>query len=230
MSLPIPRSTSRRQSRTTLASIAFGLGLGLATATAVAAPPTGPMQYRWRDASGHLHFSDTLTDSAITSGYDVVNSQGIVVQHVPSPAERRAEQAAAKQQAVVDAERARQQATDAQLLAAYPTEADLRSALEARAENIGASMRATEINLHSQESALADLLQRAAEIEHEKKPVPPFLNSDITKQRAVVEQQRLTLQRQLEERDAAKAAIKPQLAHYRQIKQQQAAQTGDQSP
>lgn len=228
MSLPIPRSPLRHRPSILAASLA--LGLSLAAAGALAAPPTGPVQYRWSDASGHVHFSDTLSDAAIARGYDVINSQGVVVQHVPSPQERRAEQAAAKQQAAIDAARAHQQAADAQLLAAYPTEADLRSALEARADNIGASMRATEINLHSQESALADLLQRAAEIEHEKKPVPPFLSHDIAKQRAVVEEQRLALQHQQQQRDTLKAAIEPQLARYRQIKQQMAVQDGTQSP
>ena len=109
---------------------AWVLALALAgSAVAFAAAPGGPVQYRWRDAQGNLHFSDTLSTVAIARGYDVVNAQGVVVQHVPSPAERRAEQAAAAAQAKLDAARAHQQARDARLLAAYPHESDLRQAL-----------------------------------------------------------------------------------------------------
>ena len=210
---------------------AWALALALAgSAAAFAAAPGSPVQYRWRDAQGNLHFSDTLSAVAIARGYEVVNAQGVVVQHVPSPAERRAEQAAAAAQAKIDAARARQQARDAQLLAAYPHESDLRLALQAQASNIEQSMRATRINLQSQESSLADLLQRAAEFEHEKKPVPPFLNNDIVRQRAAVEEQRQTLLRQQRQHAAALAAIPPQLEHYRQVKQLQDAQADSQTP
>lgn len=203
------------------------LALGLAASgMALAAAVTGPVQYRWHDAHGVLQFSDTLSADAIARGYDIVNAQGVVVQHVPSPAERRAEEVAVQTQAKLDAARARQQAVDAQLLNAYPTEADLRKALQAQVSNVSQSMRATEINLHSQESSLADMLQRAAEIEHEKKPVPAYLTHDIAQQRVVVERQRMALQGQQRQRDAAQAAIAPQLARYHQIKQQQAQDAG----
>ena len=209
----------------------FALIIGLTVCgMALSATPTGPVQYRWHDAHGVLQFSDTLSANAIARGYDIVNAQGVVVQHVPSPAERRAEEVAAQAQAKLDAARARQQAADAQVLNAYPTEADLRSALQAQVSNVSQSMRATEINLHSQESSLADMLQRAAEIEHEKKPVPPYLTHDIAQQRQVVEQQRLALQRQQQQRDAAQAAIAPQLARYRQIKQRAQEQADNQMP
>ncbi len=210
---------------------ALVLALGLAASSmALAAVVTGPVQYRWHDAHGDLHFSDTLSADAIARGYDIVNAQGVVVQHVPSPAERRTEEAAARAQAKLEAARARQQAVDAQLLTAYPTEADLRKSLEAQVSNVTQAMRATEINLQSQESSLADMLQRAAEIEHEKKPVPLYLTHDIAQQRAVVEQQRLAWQRQQQQRDAARAAIAPQLARYRQIKHLAQKQADSQMP
>lgn len=221
--------TSPRPMRRLVTGLALILSLTVA-GVALSATATGPVQYRWHNAQGVLQFSDTLSADAIAHGYDIVNAQGVVVQHVPSPAERRAEQIAAQAQARLDAERAHRQAADAQLLNAYPTEDALRSALQAQVSNISQSMSATEINLHSQESSLADMLQRAAEIEHEKNPVPPYLTHDIAQQRRVVEQQRLALQRQQRQRDAAQAAIAPQLARYRQIKLQAQAQADGQVP
>ena len=40
------------------------------------------VQYRWRDAQGLAHYSDSLSSDAIANGYDVVNSQGLVMRHV----------------------------------------------------------------------------------------------------------------------------------------------------
>ncbi len=206
--------------------LAAGMAIGI---QAMAASPNAPVQYRWRDAQGNLHFSDTLSATAIARGYDVVNAQGVVVQHVLSPAQQRAEAASEAVQAQAEAQRARQQAADSQLLAAYPRQMDLRRSLEAAASNIEQSVRATRINLKSQESSLADLLQRAADIEHDHKPLPPYLQGDIHKQRAVVEQLRQLLKRQQQQHDAALASIPAQLAHYRKIKAEQ-AQANDQAP
>ena len=62
-------------------------------APAFAAPPTPTTHYRWTDASGVVHFGDTIPSSALAGGYDIVNAQGMVVRHVErelTPAERRA--------------------------------------------------------------------------------------------------------------------------------------------
>ena len=202
----------------------------LAGGIAQAAPPTGPVQYRWRDTQGDLHFSDTLSAAAIARGYDVVNAQGIVVQHVPSPQEKRAEEAAAAAQARLEAAQRLRQARDQQMLAAYPDEAAYDKALHAQAQSIEDATRSTRINLQSQEGSLADLLQRAGEIEHAKKPVPPFLKNDIAKQRAVVEQQRALLAQQQQQHRAALDAIPAALAHYRAVQQQMQAQQDGQLP
>ena len=50
------------------ATLAFG-----ATASAET------LRYKWRDAEGNLHYSDSLPSNAGVLGYDVVNSQGILV-------------------------------------------------------------------------------------------------------------------------------------------------------
>lgn len=80
-----------------LAALAFGM-----CAPAFAAPPTPTTHYRWTDASGVVHFSDTIPSSALAGGYDIVDSQGMVVRHVErelTPAERRAAATRAAQDA-----------------------------------------------------------------------------------------------------------------------------------
>jgi hypothetical protein len=63
--------------------------LTMATGSACfAAAASHHKQYRWSDASGNLHYSDTLTTDAIQSGYDVINDKGIVVKHIDRAQDR----------------------------------------------------------------------------------------------------------------------------------------------
>ncbi len=182
------------------------------------------LRYKWVDAQGLPHFSDSLTQDALKYGYVVINDQGMVVQRVQrqlSPAERAAAQKLARQQA--DARRAAedQARADEQLLASYPDEASYKASLQQALANMDQQLHTSKLNLRSQEQALTDLLARAAEAQHNKKPVPKFLLDRIAKQRAVVSGLQALLLRQQAQRDQAAQQQAQQLAHYRAL---QAAQ------
>lgn len=182
---------------------------------------TNGMRYKWRDGQGLPHYSDSLSAEAIKYGYDVVNDRGLVMKHVErqlNPEEREAARKAAEAQAAQ--QRAAQERTrnDTQLLAAYPNEAEYKVSLQQEIDNIDQQIRTTQINLHSQEKALTDLLSRAGDLERSKQPVPKFLNDSIAKQRNVVAGQRAALDRQQAARDAASARMTQQLQHYRELK------------
>ena len=185
------------------------------------------MRYKWVDGKGLPHFSDSLSQDAIKYGYDVVNDQGMVVQHVQrqlSPEERaaaqkQAAQLAATQRAAQDRVRA-----DEQLLDTYPDEAAYKAALQQALANMDQQIHTSKLNLRSQEQALTELLGRAAEFEHNKQSLPKSLQDGIAKQRGVVSGLQALLQRQQAQRAQAMQAQTQQLAHYRAL---QAAQ-GDQ--
>ncbi len=209
--------------RIVLATLALVIA-AVATTAAVAA--SGATHYRWRDAHGVLHFSDSLPPDAVKYGYELINDQGIVVRTVEralTPQERKQRAAAAAVQAAA-ARQARDRArADRQMLAAYPQESDLQQAQQEQLSTIDQAIRTTELNLKSQERALADLLQRAAEIEHTQKAVPKFISDDIARQRGVVNTQREALAQARSERAATVQAQAAQRAHYRSVKQQQDA-------
>lgn len=186
-------------------------------------------RYKWRDEAGHSYFSDSLTSDAMKAGYDVVNAQGITVRHVDrqlTADERVAARKVADQQAADENARQQRQRDDAQMLAAYPDEASFASAKAAELDNFEQAARTTRLNLQSQEKALADLLNRAGDLERAKQPVPPYLNDRITEQRNMVAGLRATLQRQQTAKDAAKTNTDAQLQHYRQLKAADAASRG----
>ncbi|NKJ22649.1 DUF4124 domain-containing protein [Dyella sp. SG609] len=182
---------------------------------------TNGMRYKWRDGQGLPHYSDSLTGEAIKYGYDVVNDRGLVMRHVErqlNPEEREAARKAAEEQAAQQRAAQDRSRNDAQMLAAYPNEADYKASLQQEIDNIDQQIRTTQINLHSQEKALTDLLTRAGDMERAKQAVPKFLNDGIAKQRNVVAGQRAALDRQQAARDAASTRMTTQLQHYRDLK------------
>ena len=183
-------------------------------------------RYKWKDASGHSYFSDSLSPDAMKAGYDVVNSQGLTVRHVDrqmTPEERAAAKKVADQQAAALQAEQQRQREDAQMMNAYPNEAAFTSAKRAEVDNFEQAVRTTRLNLQGQEKALADLLTRAGDLERTKQPVPGYLTNRIAEQRATVTTLRTTLQRQQAARDAAQTKVNGQLEHYRQLKAAAAA-------
>jgi hypothetical protein len=183
-------------------------------------------RYKWKDAGGHSFFSDSLTPEAMKSGYDVVNAQGVTVRHVDrqlTADEREAAHKAAEQQAAAQVAADQRKRDDAQLLNAYPDEAAFATAKQAELDNVDQAARTTRMNLQGQEKALADLLNRAGDLERGKQPVPPYLTDRITEQRNTVAGLRATLQRQQTAKDTAQLNMDAQLKHYRELKAADAA-------
>ena len=196
------------------------LSLGLAGVVA-AQSTSGGVRYRWVDAHGLPHYSDSLTEDALKFGYDVINSNGMVMTHVQkqlSPAERAAAQkqaaeAAARQRAIEE-----QKSKDILLLNTYSDEAALKSEQQQVLDNLDEQMSTTRVNLHSQDAALTDLLNRAADEERAKKPVPKFLTDQIATQRNVVANERALLERQKANREAIAEQQAQELQHFRVLK------------
>jgi len=201
---------------------AFVIAL-LALATTLHAQATKPssFRYRWKDASGLPHYSDSLTADALKFGYDLVNDRGIVVQHVDrqlNPEERAAAQKAAEEKAASDRVVQQRAREDTQMLNAYPTEAAYNASLQDGLASQDQQIATTKSNLRSQEKALTDLLTRAGDLERAKEPVPKFLSDSIAKQRDVVAKQRDALEREQTTRDTTVQKNAQAIIHYRELK------------
>lgn len=192
--------------------------LASASACAQRSATTSGLRYKWVDGQGLLHFSDSLTQEALKYGYSVVNDQGMVVQRVPrqlTPEEQAAAQKLAAQQAAAKRAADDQARADRQMLAAYPDEASYKASLQQALASMDQQIHTSKDNLRIQEQALTELLGRAAEAEHDKQPVPKFLQDNIAKQRGLVSDLQALLQRQQAQRAQAAQQQVQQLAHYR---------------
>lgn len=203
--------------------------LALALAGAVHAAQTD-YRYKWLDTHGQSHYSDSLTQDAIKNGYEVINSQGIVVRHVErelTPSERAARKARQEQADAAARLAEQRKANDQQILAAYPTAADFKSAQQARIDAITDHIHTTEINLRSQEKSLAELLNQAADAERANKSIPKFLTDRIATQRKAVAEQQAQLQRQHAKQAATQKQARESLQRYQTLRAQQQAQSID---
>jgi hypothetical protein len=178
-------------------------------------------RYRWKDASGQSNFSDSLTSDALKAGYDIVNSSGMVVQHVNrqlTPDEKAAAKKLADQRAAAQAIIDQRKRDDAQMLNAYPTEQAFVAAKQSQVDNAHQTTETTRFSLQGQEKTLADLLNRAGDLERAKQPVPPYLTTRIGEQRGTVAELRATLQRQQAAEATAKANMASEVQRYRQLR------------
>lgn len=201
--------------------VAAALACGLCAPAFANPPPTPTTHYRWKDASGVVHFSDTIPSSALAGGYDIVNSQGMVVRHVErelSPAERRAAAALAARTAAAKRDARQRQVEDSQMLAAYPTDKDLQQSQQAQIQQIQVDIGSLETNLRSQEDSLTELLAHAADLEHSKQPIPPYVNKRIAEQRQSVNDERAALAQKRIDLARTQTRFAAQLEHYRALR------------
>ncbi len=193
----------------------------LIAGVAAAAPPTPSTHYRWKDAQGVVHFSDTIPASALAGGYDVVSSDGRVIRHVQrelTPAERKAAAAEAAREAAAKRRAQQQTIEDAQLLSAYPDVQSLEASQQGQLRQIEGDIATLETNLRNQEATLTDLLGHAADLEHAKQPIPPYIHKRIAKQRQTINDERHALSQRREDLADARVRFAKQLEHYRELR------------
>ena len=203
-----------------LAAAVLALAAGLNDA---AVAGTAHRQFRWNDAAGIPHYSDTLTPEALQFGYDVLNGKGNVVKHVDrqrTPEELLAAEAEAEAAAAAKREAEQRQLSDKRMLAAYPTEQDLVAARQAQLASIDHNIRSATNSLGVQERGLSELLAEAASYEHGKTPVPDALKKQIESMRKSVDTLRAYIARREKEKVDATKSLETDLTHYREAREQ----------
>ena len=207
--------------RSITANLAAGL-LMMALAPACFADASGHKQYRWHDASGDVHYSDTLTGDAIQAGYDIINDKGIVLRHIDrarTDAERAEAETAAAAATAAKLEADRQTEADRRLLAAFPTEKDLVRARQAQVDSLEQAIVAATNSLNGQERSLSDNLGHAATLERSGKKVPDDLTKQIETLRKSGETLRRYIDRRQKEKVEATKKLETDVVHYREARE-----------
>lgn len=178
--------------------------------------------YRWVDAEGKVHYTDTLPPEAVDQARDEISRSGTTVNRVEralTAEERAAQEAEAAENARLAAIKAEQDKMDAALTGSYATEADLARAYRERFDLLDQSLEAARVGIRSQERSLEEQLAHAAALERGGKPVPATVQSTIEAARKQVEDQREFLRRRESERQNLQTEYDSILQRYRLLKE-----------
>jgi hypothetical protein len=129
--------------------------------------------YRWKDKEGKVHYGAAVPAEYAEQPYDVLNSQGIVIEHVEDtsiPIEVIAEERVKKRQPLIsDEERERQ--SDRLLVVQYRSEEDITNALELQIAQLGYDLRLIKQSYDSANTAINDQIALAADRQRANLPI-----------------------------------------------------------
>ena len=206
-------------------TLTFALAIAMFSSS-LSAQDNPHLRYKWRDAHGVQHYTDTLPPEALTAGYDVVDKNGYVIKHVEralTDEERKAGAAAAAEEAATQQHAREQTKADQQLLGAYATEEALAVVQKARLESIDQAIQSVRLSQSDQEKSLAEQLTHAASLDRNGKPVPPVVHQQIETLRKNIEAQKAFIARKQNERAAIVQKSAAEMIHYRELRAQQNA-------
>lgn len=153
--------------------------------------------YRWVDANGRVHYSDTLPPTYQKSGAAELNKQGLVIKRTQSEAERRA-----GAEARAEAERKKREADeqtrlDRALASTYTTEAEIDLARDRALEYHQLAIHSAEMRAKAVDANLKGLDERIERIRKAGKPVSANLQSQLgASEKESLELKRTILQHQ----------------------------------
>lgn len=188
----------------------------------LSAPALAQKLYRWVDAEGKVHYTDTLPPEAVDHAREEISRSGTTVNRVDRAltAEERAAKAAEEAEAErLAAIKAEQDKMDAVLMGSYATEEDLERAYRERFDLLDQSLEAARVGIRSQEKSLEDQLDHAASLERAGRPVPATVQSTIAAARKQVEDQREYLSKRETERKDLQTEYDTVLQRYRILKE-----------
>lgn len=157
---------------------------------AVATLPVQAKMYKWVDAQGNVHYTDTLPPNAAAQGNAEMSKSGNVVKKAESAEERQkrlaAEAEAAERKKLAD-EQARK---DRALLSTYTTEQEIDLARDRALEHHKAIITSTQARLKQLEPSASQMAQKVKAATSAGKPAPAHLQQQYAAKQAEVEEAR----------------------------------------
>jgi len=159
--------------------------------------------YRWKDKDGKTHYGAAVPAEYADQPYDVLNSAGMVIDHVEDtsvPLEVRAEQKI-QERAPLISEKERERQSDRLLVIQYRSEEEIIEALDMEIAQLGYDTRIINKSYESANAALREQIRQAADQQRANRPISPEQQAGIDKlyaRRASDERKRSTMARREE--------------------------------
>jgi len=139
--------------------------------------------YRWKDKDGKTHYGAAVPAEYAHLPYDVLNSTGMVIDHVEDtrePLEVRAERMV-KERAPLISDEERQLQSDRLLVIQYSSEAAIEKALELEIAQLGYDAKIINQSFDSTTTAIRDQVRLAADQQRSGKPIIKAQQKQIDK-------------------------------------------------
>ena len=160
------------------------------------AKPSAGKLYRWTDAQGKVHYTDTLPPEALEQGRTEYSRKGSLlnqVQRAPT-AEEKALREQELQQARADAEEERIKARDQLAFqAAYPSEEAIARDFQQRKQTLEGQIKTQQVLMAEQRKSLLSQLEMASTAELMGKTVSPKMAANIQTMARQVRQHEATI-------------------------------------
>jgi hypothetical protein len=160
------------------------------------AKPSAGKLYRWTDAQGKVHYTDTLPPEALEQGRTEYSRKGSLlnqVQRAPT-AEEKALREQELQQARADAEEEKIKARDQLAFqAAYPSEEAIARDFQQRKQTLEGQIKTQQVLMAEQRKSLLSQLEMASTAELMGKTVSPKMAANIQSMARQVRQYQVTI-------------------------------------
>ncbi|MGH8501658.1 MAG: DUF4124 domain-containing protein [Gammaproteobacteria bacterium] len=169
--------------------------------------------YRWVDAEGRVHYSDTIPAEHVRSGYRLYDEEGRQV-NVVEPARTEQEIQSALEREAKAAEQARR---DRILLATFTSEEDLKFVRDDRLAALNSTLLITREKLAELRLQHADLDAQAKSYTAKQQPVPADLASRLERLRTNISYLEDSLAARQREKRMLKKTFAADLGRYREL-------------
>lgn len=139
--------------------------IAVASSLCLLAVPVAADTYRWKDKEGKVHYGAAVPAEYAEQPYDVLNSAGIVIEHVEDTTEPvgQREQRKSQERAPLFSDEERQRQSDRLLIIQYRSDADIQEALELELAQLGYDSMIINQSYDSTTTAIRNQIRQAAD-------------------------------------------------------------------
>ena len=139
--------------------------------------------YRWKDKDGKVHYGAAVPAEYAEQPYDVLNNQGMVIEHIEDtsiPLEVIVEQKIQERQPLISDEE-RQRQSDRLLVIQYRSVEEIGVALQLQLDQLGYDSRIINQSYDSTRKAIRDQIRQAADQQRANQPISSDQQQGIDK-------------------------------------------------
>ncbi|MEW6133813.1 MAG: DUF4124 domain-containing protein [Pseudomonadota bacterium] len=184
---------------------------------AAAVLPAQAKMYKWVDAQGKVHYTDTPPPESAKQGNAELSKTGNVIRKTESAEERQKRLAAEAEAAARQREAEDQARKDRALLATYTTEEEIDLARDRAIEQRGLAIKSAQARMKLIEPGMKDLEAKVKEASKSGKPVPAYLQQLYDAKRAEMEEVQRIIKTNEEAIEAARQRYEAEKQRFREL-------------